>query len=76
VKAWRIILAGAGVGLALFGVFRLVTEVPLRSVLFLGVWMVAAILIHDGVLSPLVVSVGWLLRRLVPDGARRFLSAG
>jgi hypothetical protein len=76
VKAWRILLAGTGVGLALFGVFRLVTEVPLRSVLFLAVWMLAAILIHDGVLSPLVVTVGWLLRRLVPDRARRFLQVG
>ena len=59
--------------LALFGVFRLITEVPLRSLSFLPVWMVAALVIHDGVLSPLVVSVGWLLRRLVPDRARRYL---
>lgn len=72
-KAWRIMLAIAGLGLALFGAFRLLTEVPLRSVAFLGLWMLAALVIHDGVLSPLVVSVGWLLRRLVPDRARRFL---
>lgn len=75
-KAWRIVLATAGVGLALFGVFRLITEVPTRSVVFLAVWMLAAVVIHDGVLSPLVVSVGWLLRRLVPDRARRFLQVG
>jgi hypothetical protein len=73
VKAWRIMLAIAGLGLALFGASRLLTEVPLRSVAFLGVWMLAALVIHDGVLSPLVVTVGWLLRRLVPDRARRFL---
>ena len=72
-KAWRIILALAGLGLALFGAFRLLTEVPLRSVAFLGVWMLAALVIHDGVLSPLIVTMGWLLRRLVPDRARRFL---
>ena len=75
-KAWRIILAAAGIGLLLFGVFRLFTEVPGRSLIFLGVWLVAALVIHDGLLSPLVVAVGWLLRRLVPDRGRRFLQAG
>jgi hypothetical protein len=76
VKAWRIILASAGVGLALFGAYRLITEVPLRSVLFLAVWMLAALVIHDGVLSPFVVTVGWLLRRLLPDRGRRFVQVG
>lgn len=74
-KAWRIILAVSGIALTLFGVFRLFTEIPFRSLVFLGVWMLAALLIHDGVLSPLVVTVGWLLRR-VPDRARRFLQVG
>jgi type IV secretory pathway VirB3-like protein len=76
VRAWRIILAAAGIGLALFGAFRMVTEVPFRSLLFIGIWMVAALIIHDGILSPLVVTVGWLVRRLVPDRARRFLQVG
>ena len=75
-KAWRIILASAGIGLLLFGVFRMFTEVPVHSLIFIGVWLVAALVIHDGLLSPLVVTVGWLLRRLVPDRARRFLQIG
>ncbi len=72
-KAWRILLAVAGIGLALFGSFRLITEVPFRNLVFLALWLVAALIIHDGILSPMVVSLGWLLRRLVPDRARRFL---
>ena len=61
-------------GSLLFGVFRLITEVPLPQPGLRGAgWLVAALVIHDGILSPLVVSVGWLLRRLVPDRARRFL---
>jgi hypothetical protein len=75
VKAWRIILALAGILLLLFGVFRLVTEIPTRSVLLLAVWLLAALIIHDGVLSPVVVSIGWLLRRFVQDRARRYLQA-
>lgn len=33
-------------------------------------------LIQHGVVSPLVVAVGWRLRRTVPDRGRRFLQAG
>jgi hypothetical protein len=73
VKSWRIILAVAGLGLGLFGVFRLVTEIPVHSLFVLMLWMVAALAIHDGVLSPAVLTVGSLLRRYVPDRGRRFL---
>jgi hypothetical protein len=72
-KAWRIILAVAGILLLLFGIFRLVTEIPMHSVLLLAVWLIAALVIHDGVLSPAVVTTGWLLRRFVPHRARRYL---
>jgi len=75
VKAWRNILAGAGIGLALFGLFRLGTQIPLSSLVVLGIWLVAALIIHDGVLSPAVVTLGWLLRRFVPDRGRRYLQA-
>jgi hypothetical protein len=73
VKAWRIALAVAGVALAAFGVFRLVTEVPPSQLLILGLWLVAALIIHDVLLAPSVVGVGWLLRRYVPDRGRRYL---
>jgi hypothetical protein len=73
VKAWRIILAIAGIGLGLFGVFRLVTEIPVHNLLVLALWMLAALAIHDGVLSPTVVAVSGALRRRVPDRGRRFL---
>jgi hypothetical protein len=73
VKAWRIILVIAGVALGSFGIFRLATEVPLANLAWLLVWLGAAVAIHDGILSPFVVGVGWLLRRLVPDRPRRYL---
>jgi hypothetical protein len=63
VKAWRIILAAAGILLGLFGVYRLITEIPLSSLMALGVWLLAALLIHDGLLAPAVVGLGVLLRR-------------
>jgi hypothetical protein len=73
VKAWRIILAASGIALAAFGVFRLVTEIPVHSLLILLVWLAAVLILHDAVLAPSVVGVGWLLRRHVPDRGRRFL---
>jgi hypothetical protein len=72
-KAWRIILAAAGVALGAFGVFRLVSEIPTYSLLILGVWLAAGLVIHDAILAPSVVGVGWLLRRYVPDRGRRYL---
>ena len=75
-KAWRIILATAGILLGLFGAYRFFTQIPLSNLIALAVWMIAALLIHDGVLSPLVVGIGYLLRRFVPDRGRRFLQLG
>ena len=72
-KAWRIILAISGSALAAFGVFRLVTEISSHALLVLAVWLIAALILHDAVLAPSVVGVGWLLRRHVPDRARRFV---
>ena len=74
-KAWRIILAVAGLGLASFGVFRLATEIPVRSLVFLGLWLAAALVIHDGIVAPATVGVSSVLRRWIPDRARRYLQA-
>lgn len=73
---WRIILAVSGVLLGLFGVFRLLSETPSPSLVLVAIWLVAAIVIHDGLLSPAVVTVGWFISRVVPPRARRFLQAG
>lgn len=74
-RTWRILLAASGILLGLFGVARLVTQVPVSHLVVLGVWLVAAVLIHDGVLSPAVLAVGWVLARAVPARSRRYLQA-
>ena len=70
-KAWRITLAFGGIAIGGFGVFRLATEIPMHNLLILAVWLVAALIIHDAVVEPSVVGVGWLLRRYVHDRGRR-----
>ncbi|MGI8459469.1 MAG: hypothetical protein ACR2LI_15345 [Propionibacteriaceae bacterium] len=75
-KAWRIGLATAGVLALLYGAIRLFTQIPVPNLIMVAAWMIGAVIIHDGVLSPLVVAVGWALRRWVPDRGRRHLQAG
>jgi hypothetical protein len=69
----RLTLGITGVLLATFGVFRLVTQVPAHDLVMLALWLICALIIHDGILSPLVVGVGWVIARVVPARARRYL---
>ncbi len=73
-RRWRYALVAAGVLLLLYGGVRLVAEVP-EALPGLSLWMVGIVVIHDGLLSPLVVGVGWLLARTVPPRGRRYLQA-
>lgn len=73
-RRWRYALVAAGVLLLLYGGVRLVAVVP-EAVPGLVLWMVGIVVIHDGLLSPLVVGVGWLLARTVPPSGRRYLQA-
>lgn len=75
-KAWRIVFAVSGILLGLFGVFRLATEVPVGNLVVLALWMIGAVVVHDGILSPMVVGVGWLVGRAVPPRARRYVQGG
>lgn len=72
-RAWRISLATAGILLGLYGVFRLLTNVGFVELLVLATWLIGAVVIHDGILSPAVVAVGWFLARRVPPRGRRYL---
>jgi hypothetical protein len=76
VKIARIGLAVVGIVLVLYGAGRILSSVPPPLLVLLGVWLVGALLIQHGVVSPLVVAVGVALRRLVPDRGRRFLQIG
>jgi uncharacterized membrane protein YidH (DUF202 family) len=72
----RYALAAAGIALMSFGAFRLVTQIPLGNLIILVGWLIGIVIVHDGVLSPAVAAVGWLVARFVPRRARRYLQAG
>jgi hypothetical protein len=69
----RLLLGAAGLLLGLFGVYRLLTQIPSGDLIALFVWLGAALLLHDGLLSPAVVAIGALVTKAVPPRARRYL---
>ena len=72
---WRLIFGLVGGLVLLYGIVNLVVHNPIQTVVWVAVWLIAAVLIHHGLISPVVVSVSSLLRRLVPDRGRRYLQA-
>ncbi|WP_375503183.1 hypothetical protein [uncultured Jatrophihabitans sp.] len=71
----RLTLGALGVALALFGAFRLVTQIPVADLVVLAVWLILAVAIHDGLLSPAVIAVGWLVARVTPARAGRYVQS-
>lgn len=72
----RIAIGAIGVLLGLFGVFRLLTEISAYDLVFLFIWLIGALIIHDGLLAPVVVGVGTVIAKVVPARGRRFLQGG
>jgi len=68
----RVVIGAMGALLLIFGVFRLVTQVPSSHLVALAVWLGVALILHDAVLSPAIVGTGVLLRK-VPARARTYL---
>lgn len=62
-RATRIVLVVLGVLVMAFGAYVLVTTVRPDRIGGLATWLLAAVVLHDAVLSPFVVAVGLLLRR-------------
>ena len=61
-KPLRIGLAVVGGFLLAYGAARLLHGLPLPTLFVLAGWMLAALVIHHGVLSPAVLAVGAALR--------------
>ena len=75
-KIWRIVLAVVGIGTVTYGISQLLTQIPRQTLMLLALWLIAALIIHLGLLSPAIVGVGAALRRYVPDRGRRYLQFG
>ena len=76
VRLTRRVLGAVGIGALAYGVVRLFLVAPLPDLFHLLLWLAAAVVVHDGLLSPGAVALGWALQRWVPDRARRYLEGG
>jgi len=72
---WRLVLSILGVLVLLYGLVNLGLHIPGPTLVWVAVWLVAAVIIHHGLVSPAVIGVSVLLRRLIPDRGRRYLQA-
>lgn len=75
-RSARWLLGGLGVVLLTYGSWRIVQYSAATRPAQLGIWLAAALVLHDGILSWLVVGIGWLLARFVPGRARSYLQGG
>ena len=72
-RTWRIALGVAGVGALVYGGLQIPGNITGHELMLLAIWLVAVVVLHDGLLAPAVVGIGWLLYRFVPHRARRYL---
>lgn len=73
--AARVVFAVAGLTLLAYGAFQLITHVPPPLLLTVVLWLVAVLLVHDVIIAPSVVGLGWVIGRVPPRG-RRYLQTG
>lgn len=72
-RRWRMLLSVAGIALAAFGAVSLVSTVPFGALAILVVWMIGAVVVHDGIIAPVTVLIGWTIGRFIPPRARRYV---
>src|SRR5215218_6788017 len=75
-KIWRLLLAVVGIVIGTYAISQLLTQVPRQTLVLVALWLIGALIIHDGLLSPAVIGVGAALRRYVPYLGRRYLQFG
>jgi len=72
----RALLGLLGLVMLGYGVWRIFHFSQATQPWELGKWLIAALILHDGIFSWLIVGAGWLLGRFVPGRARAYLQGG
>lgn len=71
----RIGLGAVGVALLGYGAVRIFTDAKDTKPFALAKWLVGSLLVHDLLIAPAVIGIGWVLGRVVPARARAYLQA-
>lgn len=72
----RILLGTVGLAAIGYGALRILTDAKDTKPIALAKWLIGSLLVHDLLIAPVVIGIGWLLARFVPARARAFVQAG
>lgn len=72
----RWVLGGLGLLVGVYGAWLLLSRQDLAGILDVGLWLVVGVLLHDVVLSALLLLLGLLTVRLLPPLVRGPVAAG
>src|SRR5690242_13318392 len=72
----RVLLVLAGLAAVGYGVHGLVESTGRPALLSAGRWLLGGTLVHDAVLAPACLLVGYAVCRTVPPTARPYVQAG
>lgn len=75
-RAVRVTLAGLGVGLIGYGAVRLLQAQTPAQLAAIAKWLIAVLIVHDAIVSPLVIAVGLLLAAVVRQRWLGFVQLG
>lgn len=76
VRLWRITLGLVGVAGIAYGAKLILTKPKDTMPVVVAEWIVGAVVIHDAIIAPVVLGIGFLLSRTVPPRARAYLQGG
>lgn len=72
-KYLRVGLGAVGVAIIGYGAVRILEQSRYTHPTHLALWLVAALLVHDAVIAPVVLAIGAVLARFVPGRARAYV---
>lgn len=72
----RVLLIGLGAAVSAYGGWLLLTRQDGGQILDALIWLASGVVLHDAVLSGLVVLGGWVVSRRLPEPARAPVAIG
>ena len=70
----RLMLGIAGGALMAYGAWRILGTAQLTRPRTLALWLVGAVVVHDGVLAPMTMTIGYVLGKIFRPRGRRYVA--
>ncbi len=70
----RVTIGIAGAALIAYGAWRILGTTRLTRPRTLALWLVGAVVLHDGILAPLTMTTGYVIGRIFRPRSRRYVA--